>query len=106
MGPHPLLSCSAEPLPSEITGTCTGEVAAGGPSGEPRRPRNVPLVREGVLGEVEHSLPFWQHWTATEGGGGSVGRSWAAPFLFLYAPHLPHGLILKSPFLSDKPQNF
>lgn len=27
----PCFSCSAEPLPSEITGTCTGEVAAGWP---------------------------------------------------------------------------
>lgn len=31
LAPQPPLSCSAEPLPSEITGTCTGEVAAGWP---------------------------------------------------------------------------
>lgn len=71
MGPGPPLSCSAERLPSEITGTCTGEAAA-------------PLVGEGA-------------------GRGSVGSG--SPSLSCMSL-LPHSLFLKSPFLSDRPQNF
>lgn len=78
MGPGPPLSCSAERLPSEITGTCTGEAAA-------------PLAGEGA-----------GRGTALAGRG-SVGPG--SPSLSRMSL-LPHSLFLKSPFLSDKPQNF
>lgn len=75
LAPQPPLSCSAEPLPSEITGTCTGEVAAGWPR----------QAESWGVGQAP--------WQGTLGGTGSAGA--ASPPTCL----LPDSLFLKSPFV-------
>lgn len=69
-GHWPLLSCSAKPLPSEITGTCTGEVAAGWP----KQRAGIQAMSHGwwrMPGEAKHSL----YPSSTEERGSTA--SWA-----------------------------
>lgn len=56
MGHWPLLSCSAKPLPSEITGTCTGEVAAGWPKQRAEASKQCSMGGWRMPGEAKHSL--------------------------------------------------
>lgn len=82
--------------PTRDTGTCTGEGLLASQAERRRRRRG------GGGAPARRSIPC----TGSTGWPwGRGGRRWAAP-LIPFAPLLLHGLFLKSPFLSDKPQNF
>lgn len=95
MGHWPLLSCSAKPLPSEITGTCTGEVAAGWPKQRAEASKQCSMGGWRMPGEAKHSL----YSSSTEEQGS------AAPTLL--NPPSPRSLLptSKVAFSVDKPQN-
>lgn len=82
----PCFPAQQSPSHQRLRVLALGRWLLAGPSRELRRPRNVPLVGEGVPGEVEHSLYFWQHWIATEGGEGRCGEVLGQPLSYSFMP--------------------